>query len=417
MTELNLTKQDKVIIFIRILIQTIFLSYLVFKLEPFDIIAAYLIAIVSMEGYKILGLMATSRTLRYRELVGLITGVLNGIIFMITMYLTGYINSELWLFAIISIVLTAFDYGLYGAVAEGIVMSAMYFLAAGLSEFGLAVISGRSFVYLFISVIAGYTSNKAILFESRFSELEKRKELTREQRTRFVGVISHSLRTPLSTMRGYIDLLKNERAGKLSKKQKELVVKLYSESDELYDLVEDFITISAFESGRFEIKFEEFDVCKLCEEVYKEMTPFVKDKKINFKINIKTEKCIYEGERSKIENAIKNILDNAIKFTPPKGTVEFTAYQEADNIIVEVSDTGIGIPKEDQQDLFTMFKRGTNVLKYDYKGIGMGLYMSKMIVDAHGGRIDFESEEGVGSTFRLLLPIGRLGKVIRKLAR
>jgi len=417
MNSLILTKQNKILFYFRMFLQVIFLSYLIYKGEPFDVFAAFLIAIIAAEGYKILGTIASNQIPRNREMVGIVIGVLNGIIYMITVYLTGYIKTELWVFAWLSTVITAIEFGMYGGIAEGIIMSTLYIVIGAISGIDLPIILVRAFALVASSIVVGIRMGQAIVCEFRFNEIKKRAELTKEQRTRFIGVISHSLRTPLTTVRGYVDLLKNERAGKLKKEQKELIEKLTNEVDELHGLVEDFLSLSILESGAIQITKKDFGLPELCKEAFEELKPLARNKDLEYEFQSDIKKLMFNGDRGKLENAIKNLIENAIKFTPQKGKVSLQLYERADSAIIEVKDSGIGIPKEDQEDLFTLFKRGTNVLKYDYKGTGLGLYMAKLIVETHYGRIEFVSEEGVGSTFKIILPIGRLGEVIRKMIK
>ncbi len=412
----QLQARSKIVISVRILIQIVFILYLIFAKEDFQNLAAFLVAIIAAEGYKLLGAVAISQNSRFRDLIGLVTGVLNGMIFMITLYLTGFVQTELWMFALLSVALTALEYGIYGAVAESLVMMSLYVVIGGIESMDYSILLIRAFVTILVSAIYGYISNRELVFEKRFQELEKMSKLTKDQKSRFIGLISHSLRTPITTIRGYVDLLVNERAGKLKKEQMELVEKLKEETSELQDLTEDFLTISTLEKEHIQLDFSEFDICGLCKEVYEEMTPRAKEKGITFKYEDKSSQCSYEGERSKLENAIKNLIDNAIKFTPQDGTVTLSLYNDTDYVYIDVHDTGVGIPQKEQKDLFGMFSRATNILKYEYKGVGLGLYMSRLIVEAHGGRIELESEEGVGSKFSIILPTGKLGKVIRKIS-
>lgn len=412
----QLQSKSKVILLVRMLVQIVFLLYLIFAKEDFQNLAAFLVAIIAAEGYKLLGAVAISQNSRFRDLIGLVTGVLNGMIFMITLYLTGFVQTELWIFALLSAALTAWEYGIFGAIAESLVMMSLYVVVGGIEGMDYSVLLIRAIIIISVSTIYGYISNQELIFEKRFVELEKRTKLTKDQKSRFIGLISHSLRTPITTIRGYVDLLVNERAGKLKKDQMDLVEKLKGETDEVQTLVESFLTISTLESEQIKLEYSEFDICELCKEVHEEMMHLAKEKDVIFKYENKSSLCVFEGERAKLENAIKNLIDNAIKFTPKDGTIKLRLYNDTDYVYIDVEDTGVGIPQNEQKDLFEMFTRATNVLKYEYKGVGLGLYMSRLIVEAHGGRIELKSEEGVGSKFTIILPTGRLGKVIRKLA-
>lgn len=411
----DISFKDKAIIFFRLFYQLCFIIYISLVAEDVEVVAIFGIAIIAAEGYRLLGQFAAIQTPRYRDIIGLVTGVLNGIIFMVTIYVNGYVGTEVWLLSIISVITTAITFGAFGSIAEGVVLAAIYFVIGTIEGLPTSIVTFHDMVLLMIAVMVGISSQEALIAIFRFRELEKTRALTKEQRSRFIGVISHSLRTPLSTIRGYIDLLVNERAGKLKKEQKDLVEKLQGEAQELHDLIQDFLKVSVIENPRFKIVEEDFDICELVKEIHDELLPVAKEKDVKLVSSLKLGRCEFTGDRIKLENAIKNLIDNAIKFTAPKGTIEYSAYMIGDNINIEVKDTGIGIPEEEIPNLFTMFGRATNVFEYDYEGIGLGLYMTKVIVEAHGGRIEVESEIGVGSTFKIILPTGRLATVIRKI--
>lgn len=415
MNDLQLTKQTKGTMLVRLSVQLIFLMYLVLQGEEFEVIAPFLIAIVASEAYQIFGTLATTQSIHNRKAVGLVVGVLNGMVYMMTLYFTGYTDTEYWVFIFVSIACTALDFGFYGATAEGLVMTALYIVTGGLSGIPYFALFVRSLLYFIVAVLFGVTVEREQIFESRFTELEKRKSLTKEERIRFVAVVSHSLRTPITAIAGYVDLLKKGRIGKMTKDQKEIVNKLADETKEMSGLIEDFLSVTVFEQKGVDIELAEFDLCELCKEIYSETIRNSEHKGVKYVFKSKAKVCTYVGDRSKLENAIKNIIDNAIKFTPPDGEVSFLLAMDNDNYIIEIKDTGVGIPKKEQEDIFSMFKRATNVLRYEYKGIGLGLYMSRMIIEALGGRIELESEEGRGSTFKIILPIGELVDVVKKL--
>lgn len=412
----SLPRQFWVLFSIRMALQTGFLVSLILNGGAFEIFLLFLVAIIAAEGYKLLGGLGIFTAPQNRDLIGLVTGVLNGVIYMITIYLTGYVNTEIWVFVFVSLAITGYEFGLMGVVAESIVMSAMYVLVGSLEEIPIATLIIRATVFMLAGAIFGEKSTSEIILGKRFLELEKRKSLTKEERVRFVAVVSHSLRTPITAITGYIDLLQKGRIGKLSKEQKEIIDKLANETREMGGLIEDFVSVASFEQRGVDVELAEFNICRLCEEIYNETKSQAEHKELKYTFDSKAKTCRYMGDRSKLENAVKNVLDNAFKFTPPGGQIDFVLMQDRDNFFIEVTDTGIGIPKKDQGDIFSMFKRATNVLKYEYKGIGLGLYMSRMIVEALGGRIELESEEGRGSKFQIVLPAGKFADVVRKLS-
>jgi signal transduction histidine kinase len=171
------------------------------------------------------------------------------------------------------------------------------------------------------------------------------------------------------------------------------------------DLVKDLLIVSRIESARLFLKKEEFSLEELTREIVKEFEPFARAS--NCEIEFFAEQNLPKifGDRYQIRQVIENLLDNAIRYTKGKGKVKIRIKSEKNFVHFEIEDNGVGIPKEDQKFIFQKFFRASNVLKYKTQGTGLGLYISKAIIERSGGKIGFKSQEGVGSTFWFKLPI------------
>jgi len=234
-----------------------------------------------------------------------------------------------------------------------------------------------------------------------------RDKLTQKMKTDFVTVAAHQLRTPTSAIKWSLQVLLEEDLGKLNKEQKKVLEKTYETNEKVIHLVNDLLNVAEIEEGKYLSKMVLFNIEELVQEIIKDLKEQITEKKISLILEKPEEQLpqiMLDVEKMKI--AIKNILDNAIKYTLSKGKVLVSLKRESEkNIIIQIQDTGVGIPFEEQDKIFTKFFRGSNIKKIDTEGTGLGLYIAKNIIEAHKGSIWFESEEGRGTTFYITLPI------------
>ena len=235
-------------------------------------------------------------------------------------------------------------------------------------------------------------------------------DVTREKRiermkTEFVSIAAHQLRTPLSAIKWTLKMLLTGDMGKVSKKQKEFMEKTYKSNERMITLINDLLDVSRIEEGKHLYKKVSSDIEKICKNVIKLYKREIKEKALEFKFITPGKLPKVMVDKEKIEIAIKNIFENAIRYTPPKGKVAISLATGKKQIEVSISDTGVGIPENQQHRLFTKFFRGANIIRMETEGTGLGLFIAKNIIEAHKGRIWFESQEGKGSTFYLTLPI------------
>lgn len=226
-------------------------------------------------------------------------------------------------------------------------------------------------------------------------ELDKAKD-------EFISMASHQLRTPLTAIKGYLSMLLEGDAGEIKVGQYEFVQEAYYGATRMVSLINDLLNVSRMETGRFFLEVSEFDLTKTVEEEVKQLEKVSKDKGI---------KLVYQkhghvslcADEMKIRQVVMNFVDNAIYYTLD-GKVLVNLYDEGKNVRFEVTDNGIGVPKEQQKHLFTKFYRAENARRTRPDGTGLGLFMAKKVIDEHHGEIIFHSVEGRGSTFGFRLP-------------
>jgi len=266
---------------------------------------------------------------------------------------------------------------------------------------GTRYIAEPRIVALIVLIISAILLILANIITNSFEKLAEANRMKSE----FISIVSHQLRAPLSNLAWTLELLMSGRLGKIEKDQVEYFKILKENSDRMKDLVKDLLIVSRIESARLFLKKEEFSLEELVKEIIKEFEPFAKAS--NCEIEFTSEQNLPKiyGDRYQIRQVIENLLDNAIHYTKGKGMVKIKIKKEKKSVYFEIEDNGVGIPREDQKFIFQKFFRASNVLKYKTQGTGLGLYISKAIIERSGGKIGFKSQEGKGSTFWFKLPI------------
>jgi signal transduction histidine kinase len=220
----------------------------------------------------------------------------------------------------------------------------------------------------------------------------------------FFSTMSHELRTPLTSIKEGIALLKEEAAGPITAKQKKLLDIIAQESRRLIDLVNSSLDLSKMEAGMMTYRFEPAGLVPLIDRVIKEMGPLFEAKKIRFEKTIKGDLPSIQLDQERILQVLRNLVGNAVKFTPEGGQVGISAEAINQGIEVAVRDTGPGIPGEHLLTIFNKFQQVVPIKSYQIKGSGLGLAIVKYIIQSHGGRVWAESTLGQGSTFYFWLP-------------
>ena len=223
-------------------------------------------------------------------------------------------------------------------------------------------------------------------------------------KSEFISLASHQLRAPLSNLRWAVEFLMSGRLGKIEREQTEYFKILKENSGRMTELISDLLTVSRIEQRSLSFKKQEFSLEDLIKDLILEFKPFIQSS--NIELEFKTEKNLPKvfADPSQIRLAVENLLDNASRYIKDKGKVEVKIAKKRGNLYFEVRDSGIGIPNEDKKYIFQKFFRSGNVSKHQTQGSGLGLYISKAIIEKSGGKIGFSSQEGVGSTFWFTLP-------------
>jgi signal transduction histidine kinase len=215
-------------------------------------------------------------------------------------------------------------------------------------------------------------------------------------------VISHELQTPLSVIRGYAELLADQ-AG--SVKPRELRQKLgivAEETAKLSKMVANLLDASRIQAGGLDLRLEPLDLRRLVERVVQKMTPLTGQHRFVVGVSHDLPPVLADYER--VEQVLTNLLENAIKYSPAGGTISITDDLTSDEVIIHVSDEGIGVPEAERDRIFSRFHRLNSRQVRQMKGVGLGLYIARAIVGAHGGRIWVEAAPGGGARFSFSLP-------------
>ena len=226
---------------------------------------------------------------------------------------------------------------------------------------------------------------------------------TMAMKQQFISTVSHELRTPLTAIREGINIVLEGVAGRVKKKQKEFLELSKRNVDRLSMLINDVLDFQKLESGRMKFDFIKADIIKVAKEAAETMTLMAKKADVSLMVEIEPEICRFMFDRNKIIQVLTNLLSNAIKFTPAGGKVVLKIQQQTDEVVITVSDTGMGIPKDDLSKIFERFYRVRRQGK-EIQGTGLGLPIVAQIINCHGGRIMVESELNKGTTFTVLLP-------------
>lgn len=224
-------------------------------------------------------------------------------------------------------------------------------------------------------------------------------------KSEFVSLASHQLRTPLSTINWYAEILLAEDAGKLNKEQKEYLKEVYKGNQRMVDLVNALLNVSRIELGTLAVEPEATDLVDLAESVLNEIKPQIDKRKQNVvkKFGKNIPKIVLDPKLMRI--VFQNYISNAMKYTPEKGKIEVAITKKGKEVLISVKDNGMGIPKNQQDKIFSKLFRADNVREKETDGTGLGLYIVKSVIEQFGGKVWFESVENKGTTFYASIPI------------
>ncbi|HZB86325.1 MAG TPA: PAS domain S-box protein [Gaiellaceae bacterium] len=232
---------------------------------------------------------------------------------------------------------------------------------------------------------------------------ERLRELDR-LKDEFIALVSHELRTPLTSIRGYTELLLDGEAGELTDDQRQFLAVVERNSHRLLHLVGDLLFLAQIEAGKLALEVDVVELGAVASESVEAAGPAAEEKGVTLALATGPAPPL-AADRARIGQLLDNLVSNAVKFTPSGGRVDVRVRTLGKRAVLEVRDSGIGIPEGEQQFLFQRFFRTSTATEQAIQGTGLGLAISKAIVEAHGGQIEVESEEGVGTTFRVKLPL------------
>jgi signal transduction histidine kinase len=235
-------------------------------------------------------------------------------------------------------------------------------------------------------------------------ETEKKLRETTEMKSQFISIVSHELRTPLTCIKESVSIVLDGVAGEINEKQKYFLSLAGRNINRLAMLINDVLDFQKLDAGKMKLNLQENNIRQIADEIYETMILSAKNKGLEFSLELDENLPQVTLDRDKIIQVLTNLIGNAIKFTPKGGQVRLRFQLQNNELVMRVSDTGVGISKEDLPKIFEQFYHVQQPGE-EVKGTGLGLAIVKKIMLLHGGRIEVESELGSGSTFSVFLPL------------
>lgn len=297
--------------------------------------------------------------------------------------------------------------------------------------FGILVLgtkqNGMDYVQGDIQLLTIATSNLSVALQNalRFEEIERFNETLQqkvndatrqlqqsnkklkqlnESKDDFIGMASHQLRTPLTSIKGYVSLVMDGDAGKVTATQRQLLQQAFSSSQKMVNLIADLLNVSRLKTGKFSIERVPTNLAKLISDEISQLREEAKGRGVELEYHAPANFPVLPLDETKTRQVIMNFLDNAIYYTPSGGHIRVELKELPKSVEFRAIDDGIGVPKHERHHLFTKFYRAKNAQRTRPDGTGLGLYMAQKVVMAQGGSIIFNSEEGKGSTFGFAFP-------------
>jgi two-component system phosphate regulon sensor histidine kinase PhoR len=259
-------------------------------------------------------------------------------------------------------------------------------------------LSFRNYEYYELNLIANTTKQMADAIRESMKKIEFEKMVRQE----FFANVSHELKTPITSIRGYIELLENGMATD-EKMKKEFMARIKKESQNMANLINDILMISRLETKEAEVIISEVRICPIVNDLIASLKPLASENNISIDINCKP--IILKANEGQIKELFNNLIVNAIKYNKPGGKVNITVSKEGNDAIFIVEDTGVGIPEESKARVFERFYRVDKGRSKKIGGTGLGLSIVKHIVNYYNGSIKLESELGRGSKFTIRIPL------------
>jgi signal transduction histidine kinase len=234
-------------------------------------------------------------------------------------------------------------------------------------------------------------------------EVTQQRELDRLKED-FVATVSHELRTPLTSMMGFLEMIREGEAGELNDEQRRFLAIVYRSSERLQRLVGDLLFVARLDANGLQLQFGEVRLAEIVRDTVESTSALARSREIDLRPDLRDVPPL-SGDRERLSQLVGNLVGNAIKFTPAGGRVTVRTFVAGQSAVVEVEDTGIGIPPAEQGQLFQRFFRSSTATEQAIPGTGLGLVISRAIAEAHGGSIGVRSRTGEGACFRVELPL------------
>jgi signal transduction histidine kinase len=261
--------------------------------------------------------------------------------------------------------------------------------------------------FLEVSSFYLYSQDGVSYYLIKVKDISKEKSLDR-MKSDFISISAHQLRTPSGAIKWVFESLLSGKGGKLSEEQIKIVEEGYTATKRLIALVNDLLDVVKIEGESYFYKFNFYNFEDIFQKAFEPYRNLVEEKNIKFNFQFPAYKIPkVRVDLDKIIMAIQNLLDNAFKYTPSNGIVSVVVDIVGNELLFAIKDSGPGILESEKDSIFKKFFRGSNVLKLETEGNGLGLFVAKKIIEAHKGRIWFESKEGEGSTFYFTLPLNK----------
>jgi PAS domain S-box-containing protein len=260
-----------------------------------------------------------------------------------------------------------------------------------------------------LSIFPIREGDQNFFYVSLCQDITLRKEVDRAK-TEFVSLASHQLRTPLSAIRWYSEMLLSKYVGDLNEKQRQYVKEIYAGNLRMVELVNALLNVSRIDLGTIAVDPEPVSLVEICESVLMELTPQITEKQQTIEKLFVAAPATYMADSKLIRIVFQNFLSNSVKYTQPGGHIAVEISARENQLYIRVSDNGYGIPKAQHGKMFEKLFRADNVRQKDTEGTGLGMYIVKAVVESSNGRIWFESEENQGTTFHVLMPLSGMIK-------
>jgi len=226
-----------------------------------------------------------------------------------------------------------------------------------------------------------------------------------EAKDDFISMASHQLRTPLTSIKGYLSMMIEGDIGKITPEQTKVLNEAFMSSERMVRLISDFLNVSRLQTGKFVIEKHPVNLALLVQREIDSLTPNAMTRGMKFEYKKPKDIPLFDLDENKIEQVVMNFADNALYYSKDNGKITITLKKVGKYIEFIVKDNGIGVPEAEQAHLFNKFFRATNARRARPDGTGVGLFLAKKVIDDHDGEIIFESKEGKGSSFGFRLPL------------